>query len=187
MSRKVSCGARSVCFLLPQYKGRDVSQTRNTHGISKALQYLKTHRRRVTSQSCAKFSSGCPHPLPSSLVAKTFEGLCQRLGWAAIAFCLCDARLKGRWPLALPGLSGIARLGDACRASAVFVGRNGSHFWTRHSKTAARCPNLKTPIWLIPARDPLCHHEFSRCPARARDAVAESIAAGLKGAEGNGH
>ena len=178
MLREVSRGAWSFCILLPQYRGRNVSQTRNTHGVSKALQYLKTHPRWPGSQNCAKFSSGCPRPLPSSPVAKTFEGPCQRLSWTAIAFCLCDARLKGRRPLALPGLSGIARLGDVRRASAVFVGRTGSHFWTARSKTAARYPNLKTPIWLIPARDPLCHHEFCRCLAKARDAIAGSVAAG---------
>ena len=57
MPRKVSCGARSVCFLLPQYRGRDVSQMRNTHGISKALQYLKTHPRRLASQDSGKVSA----------------------------------------------------------------------------------------------------------------------------------
>ena len=54
MLRELSCGARSVCFLLPQYRGRYVSQMRNTHGISKALQYLKTHRERLASQHSGK-------------------------------------------------------------------------------------------------------------------------------------
>ena len=81
---------------------------------------------------------------------------------------------------------GIARLGDVRYASAVFVGGAVLHFWTRRIKIAARYPNLKTPIWSIPVREPLCHHEFRRCLAKARDAIA-SVAAGLKGAEGNGH
>lgn len=54
MFRELSCGARSVCFLLPQYRGRYVSQMRNTHGISKALQYLKTHRTWLASQDSGK-------------------------------------------------------------------------------------------------------------------------------------
>ncbi len=60
MLRELSCGARSVCFLLPQYRGRYVSQMRNTHGISKALQYLKTHRARLASQDSGKSFSLAP-------------------------------------------------------------------------------------------------------------------------------
>ena len=228
MLREVSRGAWSFCILLPQYRGRDVSQTRNTHGLSKALQYLKTHPRRPGSQdsgkvfACRAFASPDarqPHRLPShtkrpegrdargrparsSFRSSAGEELLskggQRDGQAAPRDgpkrnprdelkALGARAAEGREADSLPGLSGIARLGDVRRASAVFVGRTGSHFWTARSKTAARYPNLKTPIWLIPARDPLCHYEFCRCSARARDAIAGSIAAGVKGAEGNGH
>ena len=179
MPRKVSCGARSVCFLLPQYRGRYVSQMRNTHGISKALQYLKTHRRRVTSQHSAK-SSRSPRR------ASFPKGRRQRLDWVAIAFCWCGVRRKSGGAAGQNDLWGIARLGDVRYASAVFVGGAVLHFWTRRIKIAARYPNLKTPIWSISARDPLCHHGRCRCLAKARDAIA-SVAAGLKGAEGNGH
>ena len=178
MLREVSRGAWSFCILLPQYRGRNVSQTRNTHGISKALQYLKTHRRRLASQHSAKKfpprCTSCP------------KGRCQRLDWTAIVFCWRAAWCENGSATVQNGPVGIARLGDVRYASAVFVGRTGLHFWTKHIEIAARLPNLKTPIWSISARDPLCHHEFCRCLAKARDAIA-SVAAGLKGAEGNGH
>ena len=179
MPRKMSCGARSVCFLLPQYRGRDVSQMRNTHGISKALQYLKTHRRRFASQHSAKSSllprrASCP------------KGRRQRLDWTAIAFCWRAAWCKSGGAAVKNGPVGIAKLGDVRYARAFFVGRTELDFWTKRSKIADKQPNLKTPRWLISERNPLCHHGLCRCLAKARDAIA-SVAAGLKGAEGNGH
>mgnify|MGYP007081924688 CR=1 FL=1 len=147
MPRKVSYGARSVCFLLPQYRGRYVSQMRNTHGISKALQYLKTHRGWLASQHSAKSFRplrwvSCP------------KGRYQRLDWTAIAFCWRGARRKSRGVAVQNGQLGIARLADVCCASAVFVDRTGFHFWTERSKTAGKKPNLKTPIWSISEKYP---------------------------------
>lgn len=147
MPRQVSCGARSVCFLLPQYRGRGASQTRNTHGVSKALQYLKTHRRRARSQHSAKSSllprrASCP------------KGRRQRLDWAAIAFCWCAAWCERGGAAVQNGQLGIARLGDVRYARAFFVSRTGFHFWTERYKTAGKQPNLKTPIWSISEKYP---------------------------------
>lgn len=85
MSRKVSCGARSVCFLLPQYRGRDVSQTRNTHGISKALQYLKTQRFRPGSQQAENRPGFVSHFLSSPASTRLLASKTEKaspLGWA---------------------------------------------------------------------------------------------------------
>lgn len=180
MLRELSCGAWSFCILLPQYSGRNVSQTRNTHGISKALQYLKTHRTRPASQDSGKSFRplrwvSCP------------KGRRQRLDWTAIAFCWCGTRRKSRDLAVQNGPVGIARLGDVRCARAFFVGGAGLHFWTERSKTAGKQPNLKTPIWSISEKYPTLPSWTPPMPGKGTRCDCEERRSRFKGVEGNGH
>ena len=180
MFRELSCGARSVCFLLPQYRGRYVSQMRNTHGISKALQYLKTHRTRPASQDSGKSFRplrwvSCP------------KGGRQRLDWTAIAFCWCGTRRKSRDLAVQNGPVGIARLGDVRCARTIFVGGAGLHFWTERSKIAGKQPNLKTPIWSISEKYPTLPSWTPPMPGKGTRCDCGERRSRFQGAEGNGH
>ena len=142
---QTSCGAWSFGFLLPQYRGRSASQTRNTHGVSKALQYLKTQRMRPGSQQTKKIALALAFGM-SQIAIGHASAFCwkvrrKRSDWGVIAFCLRGERRVGRDQGIQDGLRGIARLADACRTKAVLSCKNERQFLRKPIVLAARWPN----------------------------------------------